>query len=419
MKLLFSYRMSYRDKTITFRRYSFLSLLIILMMGALFLFPQDVHALKDKMRTYISPSGVFQVKIPDGFKIQRNTLRTTAETVINGERLSSVIDQRPYKDQVKHYIVQLEQTLGPAINDEEKEYLVEDTLKQYADFYRQNNHAIVKAQEKAYYRDNLGGEIYLTYKDSKNRDQSIRIKVLYTDVSKIQLIATSNDQATYSLRNQEFFNSIRAVNGTTNEEGDFLDEWEEHVSPLHIFSVLLPPKVEPYTPGAPVIEKTDNAELFYVPMYDPVRNGKFDYRIYGYRLDEPLSYASARQLLIKKHIVKYIKFNSNIDFTRTTVADKYPVIETNFFLPVYRDKSSTSLPQPNAEQAVLLRASFLGNYIVVQEVESTRSLLNSEFAANLLSKMIFHPEEAEKLRVQENAPSADKESQQKEEAAAE
>ncbi len=347
-------------------------------------------AASDEMVPYFSQSGLFQTKAPETNTSERKTFRISNETVLNTEKLSSEIDQRPFKDNVKNYIIQHDQTIGPALTPEEKNFLIDYELNKYIEFYRSKN-ALLKNKEKKYYDRVPGGEIYMTYRDEELGLQALRAKILYSDTSKIQQILLSSDQGAFSLRSQDFFNSMLLKRGNTRTEGNIIDEWVEVTSPRKIFSALFPPKLKPYVTAEPKIESEDDTESVSLIVNDPVRNSKILYKISGHTTKQVINFKAAKYLIMSKHIQRYIKNPVDISFNTMQSPDGFPVLETTFFV----SKGSKSQPA----NAVRIRAVFADTYLMVQELIATKPLMQSSFTRNLLAHTLFHPQMAAEYKI--------------------
>jgi len=343
-------------------------------------------AAKDEMVPYFSKSGLFQTKTPESNTSERKTLRITNDSVINTEKVSSEIDQRPFINNVKNYIIRLDQTLGPALTPEEKNQLIDFELDKYVEYYRSKN-ALLKSKEKKYYNRIPGGEIYMTYRSENLGLQALRARILYSDTSKVQQILLSSDQGAFSLRAQDFFNSMALKKGITRLDGNIIDDWIEVTSPLKIFSALFPPKTAPYVLEDPKIENTDQqTESISVKIIDPVRNSKILYKISGHHTKQVINYKAAKYIIVTDHIKNYIKSPKNISFKTLKSPEGHPVLETTFFIKtneVGRTKT-----------AIRIRAVFADTYIMVQEMIAPKILMQSSFTQNLMAHTLFHPKMA-------------------------
>ncbi|MCB1531686.1 MAG: hypothetical protein KDJ35_02340 [Alphaproteobacteria bacterium] len=353
----------------------FLSVLIL----PLHLYAADENALTG----YISQTGIYQLKIPDTVKTQTETLRLGADTVLSAEQLSAVIDNKPYKNAVKHYIVQLEQTMGPELSQDDVNHLIDLELDTYIAYYKSKN-AALKNREKKYYGQNPGGEIYMTYEDDEMGTQSLRARVLYSDFSKVLQIVTAPDESAFSLQAQSFFDSLTLKNGTLREGGNIIDDWAEYNSPMNSFSVLLPPHSPPYIAKEPTITHESSVESITQIITDPVRHEKINYKISSYNTGKPVTVSAAQYVMLKHHASKYLNNPKGVQFTTTTSPEGHTILDATFAV---KDEES-----PKEVNAIKLRGTFSGNIVMVQELMTSKTLMESELVTNLLGHVLFHPE---------------------------
>lgn len=362
----------------------FLLPVAVLTAGLVF-FSGNIKTLAGEFSAYFSPSGLYQLKMPEDRTTDHQTLRVSPDTVVNTEKNVATVDQRPYKKAVKNYVVQLDQTLGHRLSTEEISGMIDRDIDRFIAHYR-NRKALLKKRDRKYYDRHAGGEVYMTYFDDELGMQAVRARILFTPSARLQQVVIGPDRTAFSIRSENFFNSLHLKEGNTRSEGTFEDNWESHTSPLKIFSVLVPPKIAPYHPEAPAIQHTKKSERMEFTLVDPVRGHKVFYRTYGYKTDEPMTFKAAQNMLLGKHVARYLKVPRGLRFNRGKTEKGYPVLETSFFVSTPKDHP--------AANAIKLRATFLQNYMFVQELVTSKAIMNSKLSGYLMDHALFHPEQA-------------------------
>lgn len=352
-------------------------------------FTANISSANDKeLEPFFSETGIYRVKTLKDPEVERSEFRTEIDTTISAETMKAVMDQRPFRNNVQTFIIQLQQTIGEGLSIEERNHLIDKALNEYQAHYEKNGAEII-TREKKYFEKLPGGELYLTYNDPESGLQAMRIRVLFSDVSKIQQIYTGGDESAFIMRTQEFFNSLGVNIGKTKSEGNIIDDWKEYTSPLRIYSALLPEKVVPYVKEDPVVKHGETNDLIGVVLHDPVREADMTYSITGYKSNAPLDYTSAQYLVTSKHLTRHMRTPKGISFQKLKNSSDQFILESAFSL------GSADIPE--AVKTIKIRATFQGRYLMVQELVTSKALINSTIAANLMGHTLFHPDEAEKF----------------------
>lgn len=362
-----------------FLNLAFLALLCGLILGL----PHLSAAQASEMVGYSSPSGAFSIMVPEGHKTKTYAMRITSGTVLASEVTKSVIAPLSSDQSERTYIIQLEQTIGPALETDDQNRLIDLELDKYVAHYKSNN-ATLRSREKKFYDRNPGGEIYMTYESQEHGTQALRARVSYSDRSKILQITTSPDASAFSMKSQEFFDSIQVKNGVPKKNGNVIDDWQEYRSPMNMFSVLMPPVAPPYVTQTPEITGNEKLETISQTIHDPVRNENIQYKITGYRTGRELSPESAQHLILKRHVSRYLNTPHALQFTLSKDMNDLTVLRATFSV---RDKKAL-----DGIKVVELRGSFDGEYMMVQELTASKALMQSRFVSHLLGHTLFHPE---------------------------
>lgn len=333
---------------------------------------------------YMSPTGIFEVTIPDLYRTDIDQIRNNAFTVISAEELFASIDQRPYKPGIKNYIVRFDQTFGPSLTKEEKGRFLERDIESYVSLYAPRGGVLQSRFPRRLHEYN-GAEITMTYNDPETGLQGLRAAIFYTDNSRIEQILTGPADLLTAVRSEQFFQSLDIENGITQQKGSYEDLWLYHTSPLKIFTVLLPPDDNPYVARAPRIQSAGDEEKISFIFNDPVRRQKVFYNIYGHRTEEPLTYQTAEDFLLHRHVAKYLKVPKGVIVERGQ-SGKVPRLETYFNVSPHKKFPFI--------EAVKLRAFFFKNYIMVQEIVASELLMDTEFINNAIKQIEFHPDKA-------------------------
>ena len=373
---------------------------LALVLGALPVFLIAIPLVKaqtaDELTPYASETGVFQVKIPADHKTAITRMDTKNGTSVYSGETIATIDQRPFKNAVKSFIVKFDQTIGPGLNEKEKETLIRRELDLYENHYASMN-SIVQEKTESKRGDTKTGDIYITFEDPKLGLQGVKARVLFSDATRIQQIITGPDHIMRSVKSKEFFESLFLEYGLPANPADMEETWQAHPSPLGIFTARLPPVAKPYVFEDPAIKNTDTSEILGFTVTDPVRAEKLFYRVYGYKFDDKPSFAEAEQTLLVRHIAQYLKIPEGLEIRKSFNAQNVPLIETQYDIPGLKN-------YPFAK-TVKLRCLFLGNVMMVQELIGSHALVDSDFAGSLFAQTEFHSKPPQESPVTE-APSA-------------
>ena len=336
-----------------------------------------------------SSSGIFNVRIPNEYETANEKMHVSSETFAQTGELISTIDQRPYKNVSKNYIVKYEQTLGPALSKTEREAIIDYDLDLYAQHYEALG-GIVQERVTTPSEDNTTGELYITYEDPSMGEQGVRAFITFTDVSKFQQILTGPLHIMHSFESKDFFQSLDTKEGRIKAKTKLDSTWIKHDSPFKTFSLSLPPVSEVFHPHEPRIEHNDHSEVISSYFYDPVRKQQLFYKVYGYRRASNLSAGEAKKVMYFKHAAKYLKTPRSLEYKTARTEDNVSIIETEY-----------SITPPKGYpyiQTVKLRGLFKGPYMIVQEVMSSDALANAEFTRTLTDLVAFTPERAHQAR---------------------
>lgn len=359
-----------------FSRRSKLSFILSITLGVIVLLGVFGYAqAANRWIKYKSETGLFSVGIPNEFTDKNHIFHNSSDSILQSGELISTIDQRPYKNAVKHYIVTYEQTLGAPLTYKEIEVMIKEEQQIYEEYYKPLN-GVVKETDINLDSQLPYGKIYLTYEDPELGLQGVKAQIKFSGKTKIHQVVTSPAHTMASKTIVDFISSLKLFSGVAVSDDPLENHWDKYTSPMGLFSLYLPPISEIYAPTPPAIESNGSSEAISFAFSDPVRKENLFYRSYGHRFKQPLNVYTAKRVLFKRHIGKHGKRFSNTEFKTSTLDGNIKVFETD-----YKISGIRGLPHV---KAVKIRAFLKGPNMVVQEIMGSEELVYSQ-----LSKTVF------------------------------
>lgn len=334
---------------------------------------------------------IFHVLIPENYKINKKMLRMSDKHMLITTELNSSVDQRPYKDVFKQYIVKYDQTLMNAIPKDDLPRLLDKEIERYIRFYTKQE-GVLRNKEFGVFNGMHGGDIFISYRDKERGIQSIRVRIMYSDVSRIEQIIIGPEDAMMAHTTKDYFNSIRINNGRTEFDGDIEKEWDAVISPFALFTQLTPQKAEPYMKDSAKTVANDRIERMSMRFHDPVYDNDLFYNVYGYRLNTLMTMEHVQKVIMDRHLKKFKVDVGSIKFTQTSSGD-YPVLATKVHI-VPPDKYSYM-------NTISIRAHYYGNFVVVQEIAGNNAHVESALSHNLQRYFRFYPMRGHKKLLEE------------------
>lgn len=347
---------------------------------------------------YHSPSGTFELQFPEDRTVKSTSLRLSPTTVAHSETLISKNDNELIKNAGSTYLFKMNHTIGPGFTPKQVDHLLKQAVENLTYFYQKKD-AVILDQ-----RDGNAGqiktkEVDLMYNHPDSGPMALKAVIGIGHTLTFTQVMTGTESATQSFLGSTFFNSLKGNDGLTLTEGDIREEWDQHTSNLNMYTVLLPPVAPPFVTEPPSIETIDGQERLTFKVFDPVRKENLRYRVYTYVFDEPLSYETAEDSIWSKHVVRYLSVPEGVSIKRRP-SRSYSTLYTQFNIP-----KSKAWPYPGA---VKIQAQFAQNYMIVQEMVSSRAIINADFAKNLFRYIEFQPEQGHRhvqsQILQENKP---------------
>jgi hypothetical protein len=332
---------------------------------------------------YQSESGVFSTRVPAEHQAKVSSMAVANKRAICSEEITAVLDQRPYRNILKSYIVKVDQTLGPGLTSSAIDTLIQRELDLYDDFYTAQGGKI-KTKEPQTILGFPGGVLQMTYVDPKLGEQHVRMRVLFSGSTRLEQIVTGPEETLNSYKTRDFFKSLTFSDGLSITKHLLDTTWPPKDSALGLFTINVPPVTDPFFPQAPIEKHSKNVESMTFVFKDPVRNESLYYNVYGYRFSRDLILQNAETVLKKNHVLKYKVDPEKIRFKITKDENKRQIIQTAFNI--------TPPPDFPFLQTVNLRGVVVGQSMLVQEVVSSQDLALSPFAETLIQVVKFHPE---------------------------
>lgn len=339
---------------------------------------------------YQSPSGVYEARFPEGFKSSTTQFLIENERAVHAEETTAIVDQRPYKNTLKSYIIKFDQTFGPPLGNSNVAQLLNEEFQNYIDFYAPLGGVVVNRNTDGF-DGHWGGEIQISYTDPEYGEQSLRARILYGEDTRLQQIVIGTRDLMDSYATRDFMQSLIFDPGVSIVKGTVREEWLMMESPTGMFTLLYPgQKAPPYFSAPPQASWDEKTELVAAVYHDPVRNENVYFNIYGYQFDNDLDFPAVQEVLTKRHINKYrqavkgIRFDKGISKgSEKKGMQEFPFTETTFPIKPPKDHPYIS--------NVRLRSFFAGKNMVVMETMTSNPLFTSTLVDNLMTFVNFQP----------------------------
>ncbi len=341
---------------------------------------------------YDADSGIFSSKAPEEYETKVGEFLVDDNRSISSEEMSALIDQRPFKNVIKGYIVRADQTIGGGMNTKQIDLLLQRELDLYEDFYLAHG-GTIRSRHSDGVLSYPGGELVIAYDDPEFGTQIVKVRVLFSTSTRLEQILIAPLESINSMMNRDFFDSLTFADGLKVTEQTLKMVWDQKESPLGIFTVNMPPITDPYFPFPPKIQNSKDAEIISMLFRDPVRNESMYYNIYGYKFDRFINEVDIQNVMMKNHVLKY---KADPNHIRIKITDQRPnpnvptrfkrkTIDALFNIP--------AVPDFPFLQSVKLQATSEGKFLIVQEIVSSQPLVLSPFTDTLFKNLTFHPDD--------------------------
>ncbi len=348
-------------------------------------FAQASHA-EAEWKVFTSKSDMFRVLLPGEpsetvtpFRIGIDQMLMDVHVVAHLEGTSTV------------YRVDVSQTFGSHFSNEVKNTLIKREFEKIEKLFKDQG-GILHSTTMIEIDGEYAGEIYLSYMDKQlNAKQAVRAIVTATKDSLFVQSVTGSEEAMFTLKTKDFLSSLK-FRKIKKERSEDEQEWSSLESTFKLFELQVPPVVLPYVSSAASVQGTDRTEIVSQVFNDPVWDESVYYKVYGYRFETKLTTANVQQVMIKNHIRKHGRDPNELQFGQS-FAGGIPSLELT-----YQINPPKGYPYLNT---VRLRALYLDNTAVIQEMIGPRYLVDSEFMRNTYELIDFSPKAAFKQQALE------------------
>ncbi len=273
---------------------------------------------------YTSESGLFKVRSPEEYKASYSSFTIEDNRFLGSEEFSAIFGQQ--KDNIPRIcILKLDQTLGPEMSKEEIAWMINRDLQTYDNYYKKLG-GITGYQPQQTHTDRdkrlfvyASGEINVAYNDPKLGPQAIRVRVLMNENTRLHQIVSGPKGFPDSYQARDFLDTLVFHPGLAESGGKFLDNWQPLESPTGMFSVIYPRKIAPpYYTVLPVAKWDENTEKVSLNFYDPLRDERIFFNVYGYKFKANLNAPGQKEVLMKRHIEQHLKPGVEINLSSGT-----------------------------------------------------------------------------------------------------
>lgn len=378
-----------------FKNIRFFAVLIAATAGILFI---AKHSQADSgWKLYVSESQLFSVLVPGKPLEEVSKFRLSDGLILQTSEMTSFIDQRPYRDTIKNYVVKFDQTFGPAIDKDNRVRILERELNLYEQSYASKNMEVVDREIKKGSERSVATLSLLYDDEAHEKRQAFRAKIILNSTSKFHQIFTGPKKDLNSGITKQYFESLSVEAGVSQEAGNINKDWRRIESPFSLFAIKVPPITDSYFESEPSVSQDGKMERIGMTFNDPVWSQKVFYNVTGYQLEKEMSFDLAQNVLLDKHLKRHGRSLVGIDF-RKDFTGETPYLEASYAI-----NPPQAYPYLNT---VRIRAMFLGNYMIVQELVSPKHLIETQFTDEFFNLIEFTPKKAFQKELQRHLMNA-------------
>lgn len=345
---------------------------------------------------FSSESKVFSVRFPEKYQFKlypialNDTMTAYSEEIIASDK--SFVE----KLEAKTYLVKADQTLGSPLSLAQIHALLAKEVRTYQEFAKANNGIVLKNDDITHHGF-VGKDIYLNYTDKEFHEKeklALRIRILYSDSARVQLVLSGTTSGMYSYTADSFFNSIRLSDGYAQDTNRKELGWKKFSDANNIFTMVIPPKHPSYRLLSPRYKLSNRISSAHVIFKDPVVDQNIYYNVYAYKMGINLNDKIAAKVLFSQHLSKFVTgaMSDSLKLNYDT-KDGYRIASTQLLIEPKED-----LPYVDG---ILLKAFYKDQTIVVQEVVGSQGHALGDFAKFLTNQLEFHPEKFKETTTQE------------------
>lgn len=326
-------------------------------------------------------SRAFEARFPRDYTLKEQTLRMddVTQTVLFISEYTAHVEENGNE---KTYVIKQEQKIGNPLTSN----MIAFALKMDTDRYTKlaaNLKGKIVVSENVNFGDFRGKDIEIAYKEN-GKKMGIRVRILFTDVTRIYLVAQGTADSLYTFRSRNFFNTIKLFDKHTTIPGSFNDQWRTIPSTLNLFSLKVPPSDSEYLDGPPVFKSTEKGETVEYFIIDPILRYKTRYLIKAFILDKPITPQTIKETFVKDNIAKYVANPSEDSLNMNKIKAKdYDIFTANAKLP-------TSIENPHTNY-IMLEAHYKDNVLVIQETAGADDHVLTP-GISVMNGFLFHPE---------------------------
>lgn len=333
-----------------------------------------------------SITGAFDVRFPAKYKMKSIPLRIDEKTVLfRNEILANVGEGPDGKENMKVFLVKVDQSLASRLRSKDITKLLEiDSFRYKKSAQNAGGQVVTNTPVNA---DGFKGrELYITYGSNDNK-QGIRVKIMYTDVSRVEMVLTGPASSMYAFKSNDFFNSLKLYDGPGKIDGQLGENWVDYESPLGLFTLRLPPEQNSFVSGAPKFIHESKKERGRFVFIDPLLEYKTFFNFYGYKIDEQMNFDKVKALLLSAHISQYadkIRMDDLKIDTKTSEDGSHGIVST-----LVRMRPLEKYPYINT---ILIQAVFNDQGVVVLEFLGSHIHVDTPLSRTVFSLVKFHPD---------------------------
>lgn len=331
-----------------------------------------------------SKSGAFESRFPRKFKQKIRALRQNPESVIYNNEYIAQMGNDPNPNKNMLYVIKVEQTMGLTI----PHWKIRKMLKAESERLvsgMEKGGAVLRSLTDIDESGMLGQEFFFTYNNNGD-NVGMRIKIMHSDVSKIEQVLTGPPESMYSYRSNDFFDSLKLYDGFSDEKGTPGEGWEKNTSPRKIFTVTTPPDEKSFNLGAFEFVESPGREEGKMIFVDPVLHYETYYDVYGYKMDKMYTTGRIKAFLYNNHIAKYGVTYKSVDALKFDIKRYTDSTVVSVILKVQ------GLPSRSYANMVYIHGTFKGPYAMIQEVSGNNSIVSAPLFSTLISLAELHPE---------------------------
>lgn len=334
-----------------------------------------------------SITGAFDVRFPAEYKIKSIPLRIDDKTVLFRSEIVSETDEEAEPKDRKSFMVKVDQSFGGPMPYSTVTKLMDRDVRKYKKMAAAGNGFV---EDIADFKEaGFPGKTMLISFGKGEKGQSIRAKIVYTDISRIEMVLTGPAGSMYAFKANDFFNSLKPYDGSSTIEGTPGEGWTQYESPLGLYTLTLPPVANTFGSGKPRFSVDGSKEIGRYVLRDPVLGYRAFFNFYGYKMKEDMKFDAIKIMLYSQHISKFSNLLrlQDIEIDNKLSKDgKYGIATTVISMPPLDD-------YPYID-AVLLQALFNKEGVLVMEFMGTKGTIKSNLGKTLFSLVEFHPERA-------------------------